>query len=340
MLAMSQGIGGVGEILIPITSTQTAVQSAKASGLCGRVCPYWRMSAGIVSLIASVVAICCAIVWNAHWLCFPFGLSALASGYAVYLGYEFHQVKSLEKSNEELRGSLVTLNQTNTQLRSTAREYHQENVEHKRLIFKLREEIVKLEGLREDFFLKASSHVEQIQGLLRSMGGIHLSVSENHKVFGTQLESFSKHLEELATSKTEFTSASSKAEQAMIEQTKALIEAGRKIKEIFETIQKWKDDQLVQKQIEEIQGLRRVIKEANEEWCEAIEELGKTRMQVKVLQKQISELERIKNGFNVALDSLLEKIKLLEQERIDLSLVKDEIKKAAQVFQEYRFEHV
>lgn len=337
---MSQGTGRVGEVLIPIRTTQAAVQSAKAPGLCGRVCPYWRMSAGIVSLIASVVAICCAIVWNAHWLCFPFGLSALASGYAVYLGYEFHQVKSLEKSNEELRGSLINLNQTNTRLRSTAREYHQENVNHKKLIEMLREEIVKLEGLREDFLLKASTHVEQIQGLLRSMGGIHLSVSENHKVFGTQLESFSKHLEELASSKTAFTTASSKAEQAMIEQTKALIEAGQKIREIFEAIQRWKDDALVKQQIEEIQELQRTIKNAREDWREAKEGLGSAKMQVKALREQISELEKIKKGFDVALDSLLEKIKLLEQERVDLNHVKEEIKRAAQVFQEYRVDHV
>lgn len=106
--------------MIPgICSVGTAANSIKASGLSERICPHWRMAAGLVCLAASIMAIGCAIIWNTQWLCIPFGLSALSSAYVIYLGYQFSHLKSMETqiqgfktSNKEHKTLIEELKQT------------------------------------------------------------------------------------------------------------------------------------------------------------------------------------------------------------------------------------
>ncbi|MCC5831746.1 MAG: hypothetical protein JJU12_01725 [Chlamydiales bacterium] len=275
--------------------------------------------------MASVVAVCCALVWNTHWLCIPFGLSAIGAGYAIYLGYEYRNLQTFERSNEQLLLSLSVfkgenrrlsnqveeLKQANMQLQQSAQKFEKlleesraANTDHENLIKQLEKEIEELKAVRDQFLNKAQSHVQQLNELKKSLSGIHQSASGNHKVFGEQLNIFIEKLNQLDESEKGFTEACSEAERTMLAQTGALIETGNEIKETLEVIKKWKDKSQVAQHIDLLQNLHKQLLESTEKFV-------KTKKEIENLENQVVELEKTKIALDFAIDSLRGEIQRL-----------------------------
>lgn len=87
----------------------SAATSFKEGWLVAKVCPYWRMAPGMITLSASVVAVVCALIWQVPSLCIAFVPAGGCSSYLIYLGWEVKHMQALARSSAELSASLVGL---------------------------------------------------------------------------------------------------------------------------------------------------------------------------------------------------------------------------------------
>lgn len=364
-------IGNIGNYILPScicngdienpSSTQTSRQTLNLSE---RICPYWRMSAGLVCLATSILGIWCSLFfWSANWLSIPFGISAVFSIQTVYSAYQFKHLKTfennnlqLQETNTQLQTNVVSLQENNTQLQNQIstlqtenQTYQQENrtliqtsanlqnlleaaqennANHERLIERLQEQIGILTNLQISMEQKTNAHVEQLENLQEALRGIQDSAAENHQLFGEKLETFVENLISLQSIREQYSQVSSETVQAMANQNQALLETGNTLKIIFERIKEWKDNEHVERQLNQLQTLNRHIQEATGK-------LENITGQITQMQSQLQELNAIKQGFSSALNTLLDNIQKLGEETGQLSEVKTEILRAAAIFQQY-----
>lgn len=343
--------------------------------LCGRVASYLKMGPGLISLTSSVIAVCFGIFWGAWWFALLASLGALGSIYAIYQGHEFRELKTLEKSNRELRIQLSTfeatnlelsrqtnnLEQTNQQLAinvenmseqnselaltaTSLREANQKQGEH---IEVLKKEISDLTLLRDSLYNQANQHIGHLQKLQNSFIEIRNSAESNSNVFGEKVEILSKEVKLLTSNRISFTETTGGFEKKMSEQAEALIQAGKILNEAFLAIQKWKDQELVDNQIQQMENLNRQLSNANlelkvriKEITQISNELYETKGILQESKSHLRELQKIKTGFELALQSLLEKIQLLGVENTNLTQVKNDICEAAKIFKEFQLNKI
>lgn len=346
-----------------------------SDSLCGRIAPYLKMGPGLICLVSSVIAVCCGIVWGAWWLVVIAGLGALGSSYAIYQGHQFEQLKTLEESNEELRFQLITFDnnnrvlerqtthlnsineqlgiqvgtliEQNSQLQQTSNNLKDANRKQENLIGELSKQVFELTELRDTLYNQAKTHVKDLQNLQNSFGEIRNSAESDNKVFGEKVKILSKEIELLSTTRIQINGTSSDLEKKMLEQGEALVQAGKILNEAFTAIQKWKDEELVDKKIQQMENLNRQISNANQELkrllheiIEASNELHQTKGCLKELKLSLEGLQKIRSGFELALESLLEKIQLLGLESTNLTQVKNEICEAAKIFKEFQLSKI
>ncbi len=69
---------------------------------CGRFTKNWRMLPGVALLALSIIAIAAALIWNSPWLCIPFGVGVILSGYVIHLGHQFKNLYTQSQLTELL----------------------------------------------------------------------------------------------------------------------------------------------------------------------------------------------------------------------------------------------
>jgi DNA repair exonuclease SbcCD ATPase subunit len=323
--------------------------SAPGDGLKNRFCLNWRMIPGILALVASVIAVICAIIWNCPYLCISFAPSILASTYLIYLGWDFQNLTSFSESNDRLHESIETLKNENVELENKLHFFEAENLKLQQATtkmtelvtdlqsenltlsasnLKLQQTVTELENLKEVLDKKAGKHMQHLEALKGALSGLQESAEKDHQTFGENLQIFIKEVEHLGETRSSFEKAESILETKMKEQVETLLNATVMLKEIFSKINEWKDNELVKQQITAQQML-------NENVLKLRTDLAKYDGRIEEQKKQVEELAKLKDGFKSALNSLLNEIEHLKELRGDLQIDVEQVKKAAKAFQDY-----
>lgn len=137
-------------------------------GLKDRICPHWRMAAGLITLASCIIGVVCALIWKQPYLAIAYVPGAGASTYLLYLSWEFRNLKSfsedldiLEAENKNLSASVATFEE------------------------------------------KTGTHVEKLRLLETSLTGFESTIKEDTATFAELLKRFAdgvKHLQTIDTS--------------------------------------------------------------------------------------------------------------------------------------------
>lgn len=330
-----------------------ACASSAKEGLKGRVCGHWRVIPGILALVATVVAIVCAVLWHSPYLCIAYAPGGIASIYLIYLGWDFQNSKTFTENNAQFDESVHSFKAENEVLHGQVRAFEEENKKLQESVTRLSElvenlksqtldltkanedlkgTILTLEELKNTLEQKAAKHVEQLENLSKSLIGIEAAAKEDHTTFAVNLEVFVKHVQLLQQAPPEFAKIGSSVEKKMQEQVDVLLKAAGMLQTIFTQINEWKDKKAVARRIEEQQLLNKNIL--------ALEiQLAKGDGRIGELNKQIEELAKLRDGFIVALKDLLQEIAKLRELKGELSIEIEKVAQAAKVFQNYGLGH-
>jgi len=310
------------------------------------------MIPGVLALAASVIAVVCAIIWNAPYLCIAFAPSVLASLYLIYLGWDFHNLKSFAENNRQMKASILNLNEQNLELSKKLEFLEEENKKIKdsadklsTLVGQLKIEnfnlfesnkdlkliVAGLQTLEKTLDTKAEKHMEQLDGLQGALTGLQDSATKDHETFGKNLEIFITQVELLKTTRSNFANAGSKIEKKMKNQVKVLLNTAKMLQGIFTSINEWKNE----KHVRELISLGETHKLENSALTDKInnlkEELAKNDGRIEEQKKQINDLAKIKEGFETALSNLLHAIKQLQGFGEDAA----KVRQAALIFRQY-----
>lgn len=294
-----------------------------------RFCPYARMAPGLLTMIANIIAIICALVWNSPYLCIAYIPGCFASGYLMYLGWDFQHLQSFGESNVELKSSisvlekevdtykkvngemetkLTSLEKVKTGLEEAVESFTSENLD-------LKMTAEKLQGVNSTLETSANLHVEHLTTLKESIGGFQNATKLNHSELSGHISTFQQTIGELEKKSSSFESTGNAIETKMKEHTQILLEAAQSLTQIFSEINAWKDQAAVKERMETLQAMNATATKlasqsgAQEAQLKALKEreveqrkiIQEQKDQIEGLGSEITNLRQIKSGFDSTL---------------------------------------
>lgn len=183
------------------------------------ICPGWRMVPALLSLAACITGIVVSLLYKNPYLTIPFGIGAFCASYGVYLGIQFKDLQSLQKSTSQLCKENQKLEEGNQTLKT--------QVGH------LQSEISKLENLNNeinDFLnrlketLEAArfDHLEEMQTERSELNNVRNAIQQI--VNAIDLDQYKKAVDRLARV------------QAEMQAIEALLPELRKLKEEYQQL--------------------------------------------------------------------------------------------------------
>ena len=277
---MSHSRGGMVDALSPSTVISQSIQNGSVC-LNGRSCTAsLNLLPGTIALVVCLVGVIALNILGYHYLSLCFVAGGIASGYTIYQGYKMRLLKTLEKSNHELKehieelwknisglreennklgGVLSEFERVNSELEKLIGVKKEENsmlcgenrslkslvVEQKELILRLEEDIRELNEIRLTLEQNMESHTESLTLLVSSLSGIQESASKDHKSFSTNLERLEGLLSKLPCLSENASERVVSFERLRNSQFLGLQKAIAALQEIFSIINEWKDTEAV-----------------------------------------------------------------------------------------------
>ncbi len=134
-----------------------------------RICPHWRMAAGLITLASCIIGIVCALIWKQPYLAIAYVPGAGASTYLLYLSWEFRNLKTFSED-------LDILEAENKHLSTSVANFEE----------------------------KTGAHVEKLRTLETSLTGFESTIKEDTASFAELLKRFAEEVKHFQSTETSF----------------------------------------------------------------------------------------------------------------------------------------
>lgn len=321
----------------PFKATQTTTGALVGHSSCCHL----RMVPGMIALAACTTAAAYAILRNHTHLVTLFSCGGVSSGYFIYLGWDFQNLKSFadnnnrlatsvgnfEKENAELKNRVHLLGQHNNRLAQSIQDLDAKNkemeqklgdfaIENKKFESEnlklvqarddLEKNIQKLEELKSKWEIETEKNIEWLGGFKNSLDGLKKVAAEDHTLFSEQLKNFENQVNLLLETRTSTQKSSVQFEDKLNTHTQVLLETTGSLKAIFEQVNTWKHAQEWEELLDKQQKHNKLI-------LEQTQLIGANEGRIKELSENVYKLEALKNGFSDQLEKLKNEVGRLKQ---------------------------
>lgn len=283
------------------------------------------LAPGILTTAACIIGVVALNVLKQPYLSIPSMIGTLTGACTIYQGYQAHLLKTFHENNEELKASIVLLNQQNEELKTSVATFKVENKQLAKTVSgleetsqaikeenlkltdsnnTLQENVKDLQSINVTLENTAKAHVERLEGLKESLSGIQNATEKDHTQFAQHLAIFSAEVENLQETSAQFEATGSTI-------TKTLVQTAEVLQGIFTKVNDWKSDKYVASQIELQQKLHSDVVALEKQITRSFS-LDKEE------KKSMSELAQIKEGFERAVNVVVQQTAALSAERAQL----------------------
>lgn len=286
----------------------TAPPLPERSYLPRRVDTYCKISVGLLCVALSVTALCCAILWHRPWLCLPFGIGVLGSGYLTYVAYASRHMKNLEEEVSTLQATHRQFKidqeafsaeaRTHTAaLAEQAQKFQEENSQLEKTCGTLRAEIEDLrkENLSLTQIRETMEH--DVAALLSSLQTLSLSQEKGQRRFEGGLTLLNQQLVQAQA----LLSQGAQAEQKLSALSKEL-------EQLFASLSAWikqYDTPSLLQSVTTLTAQYQTLTTLVQEQTTLHRSLEETAVG---LRKEVQDLERIKKELEVCVSKLTERV--------------------------------
>ena len=258
----------IGDSIVPIAGSLQTIEKPNSS-MCS-VSLLIDLTPGILTTAACIIGIVALNVLKQPYLSIPSMIGTLTGACTIYQGYQAHLLKTFHENNEELKASIVLLDQQNKELKTSIATFDAANkkltetvsgLEERSQAIKeenlkltdsnntLQENVKDLQSINTTLESTAKAHVERLEGLKESLSGIQNATEKDHTQFEKHLETFIAEVKNLQETGAQFGATGSTIK-------KTLVQTAEMLQEIFTKINDWKNDKYVTSQIELQQRLQ------------------------------------------------------------------------------------
>lgn len=280
-----------------------------------RILQHWRMVPAMLPIVVCIAGIMTAIVFKNYYSIIPFGMAIPANFPALYIIYEWKNMKSFseenakyEEQNHLFQEKIDTFDQELYALRAENQIYKEQNEQFKnererfeKTVTVLEGENQKLERLNQEYEAHLELHrklaqeqSEKLAAISETLIKVQEKASQNHKEFGDSLGDLKSQIIQFSSENQKLQETSESLDRESLKKTQQIEEVLKSALIILESMEAWKNAEVTaQLRIEKLQLVEKM--------------LSKTEKKLNRIEKKLSE-KQVKEGV------LIERLETLHTE--------------------------